>query len=80
MRKLRQIIMLIWIMAYVSACGNLPDIDKNDSQTSDDGMLPTLSEVCIYSIPSDFYCVDFVSIENTVFLVGFLKVFLSSIR
>ena len=70
MRKLRQIIMLIWIMAFVSACGSLPDDYKNESQTSDDGMLPTLSEVRIYSIPSDFYCVDFVGIENTVFLVG----------
>ena len=70
MRKLRQIIMLIWIMAFVSGCSNLPDDYKNESQTSDAGMLPTLSEVRIYSIPSDFYCVDFVSIENTVFLVG----------
>ena len=66
MRKLRQIIMLIWIMAFVSGCSNLPDDYKNESQTSDDGMLPTLSEVRIYSIPSDFYCVDFVGIENTV--------------
>lgn len=70
MRKLRQIIMLIWIMAFVSGCSNLPDDYKNESQTSDAGMLPTLAEECIYSIPSDFYCVDFVSIENTVFLVG----------
>ena len=69
MRKLRHIIALIWIMALMSACGNLPD-NNNGSQSSDDGSMQTLSEVSINSIPTDFHCVDFVSIENTLFLVG----------